>query len=255
MPALLRKGILLYVLLLVAGGHWLSVSRTTSWDRTLWVAVHPINGDGSARSAEYIASLQADDFRAVDDFIAREAARHGIATDRPLHVVLGATVHEQPPAPPASGNVLSTMLWSLRLRYWAWRVDRGESPPPGDIDIFVRYFDPERRQRLPHSLGLQKGLIGVVNAFASTQQAGSNKVVLAHEILHTLGATDKYEGASGLPRFPDGYAEPFAEPRHPQRLAELMAGRIPVSQFEAAIPRSLEDVTIGPATALEIRWR
>ena len=255
MLARLRKGILLYVLLLVAGGHWLTVNRTTSWERTLWVAVHPVNGDGSAASAEYIASLDAADFAVLDEFMAREAARHGRAIKRPLHVALGDAVREQPPAPPASPGVLSSMLWSLRLRWWAWRVDRGEDPPPSDIEIFVRYFDPQRRQRVAHSTGLQKGLLGVVNAFAGADHAGGNAVVIAHEVLHTLGASDKYDPATGLPRHPDGYAEPDAEPRHPQALAEVMGGRIPVAHDEAVIPRSLDDVVVGAATAREIRWR
>jgi len=196
----LRKGILFYVLVLVAGGHWLSVSRTTSWERTLWVAIHPINGDGSARSAQYIDSLAAGHFDAVREFVVREAARHGRGIVRPVHVVLGQTVHEQPPAPPTSPGVLSTMLWSLELRWWSWRVDRGDDTPPSDIEIFVRYFDPERRQRLAHSMGLQKGLVGVVNAFAAADYAGSNAVVVAHELLHTLGATDKYDPGTGRKR-------------------------------------------------------
>ena len=41
-----RITILLYVLLLVAVGTWLAGSRTTDWDETLWVTVHPIAADG-----------------------------------------------------------------------------------------------------------------------------------------------------------------------------------------------------------------
>ena len=46
---------------------------------------------------------------------------------------------------------------------------------------------------MAHSTGLQKGMLGVVNAFASADQEGSNAVVIAHELLHTFGATDKYD--------------------------------------------------------------
>ena len=35
-----------------------------------------------------------------------------------------------------------------------------------------------------------------------------NNVIVAHEILHTFGATDKYDPATTQPRYPDGYAEP-----------------------------------------------
>jgi uncharacterized protein YbjT (DUF2867 family) len=95
----------------------------------------------------------------------------------------------------------------------------------------------------------------VVNAFASPQQAGSNKVIIAHELLHTLGASDKYDPATGQPLYPDGYAEPEADPRLPQKLAELMGGRIPFSATDSQIPRSLDEVIIGTVTGQEIRWR
>jgi hypothetical protein len=79
-------------------------------------------------------------------------------------------------------------------------------------------------------------------------------MVLAHELLHTLGATDKYEPGSNAPRFPDGYAAPTAKPLLPQSKAELMAGRIPLDERRAAIPESLRQVLIGNATAAEIGW-
>jgi hypothetical protein len=255
MLTLLRKGILVYILILVGVGHWLTMQRTTSWDRPLSVAVYPINGDGSQRSAQYIESLEWDAFRVIDEFLAEEAKHYGVQLKEPVHTVLADPVREQPPTPPIGGNTLQIMLWSLKLRYWSWSVDRGADPPASDIEIYVRYFDPDTNPRLSHSLGLQKGMIGVVNAFASPQQAGSNKVIIAHELLHTLGATDKYDPATGQPIFPSGYAEPEAEPQLPQKLAELMGGRIPISTTESTIPHSLDEVIIGATTGQEIRWR
>ena len=37
-------------------------------------------------------------------------------------------------------------------------------------------------------------------------------------------------------------------------LAEIMGGRIPVSQREAQIPESLDLVFVGETTAYEINW-
>ena len=54
---------------------------------------------------------------------------------------------------------------------------------------------------------------------------GANDMVMAHELLHTLGATDKYDPASDAPRFPEGYGDPRQVPLYPQQFAELMAGR------------------------------
>jgi hypothetical protein len=84
--------------------------------------------------------------------------------------------------------------------------------------------------------------------------SGSNNVVIAHEILHTLGASDKYDPATLAPLYPSGYAEPARVPRYPQPFAEIMAGRRAVSAGESVMPESLDEVIVGQATALEIRW-
>jgi len=97
-------------------------------------------------------------------------------------------------------------------------------------------------------------LVGVINAFASPAMAGSNNTIIAHELLHTLGATDKYDPATNLPRFPDGYADPEQHPRYPQEYAEIMGGRIPLTTSQAETPRSLAQTLIGQATAREIKW-
>jgi hypothetical protein len=153
----------------------------------------------------------------------------------------------------SNSNVLQIMLWSLRLRWWAWHAPKAPGPTPR-IRLFLPFYDPKQTPVLNHSTGLQKGLIGIAQLFADARMAGTNQVVIAHELLHTLGATDKYEAGSNLPHYPEGYAEPALEPRYPQRFAELMAGRIPLAAGNARIPNSLQEVLVGPATATEIGW-
>jgi hypothetical protein len=145
------------------------------------------------------------------------------------------------------------MLWSLKLRYWAARVTAA-AKDPADIRVFVLYHDPVQNDRIPHSLGLQKGLLGVVYAFATATMDSGNSMVVAHELMHTLGATDKYDIATDAPRFPDGYGDPRQDPLYPQRTAELMAGRRALSPTESEQPAGLGETLIGPASALEIRW-
>jgi hypothetical protein len=149
--------------------------------------------------------------------------------------------------------MLRIMLWSLELRAWAWWNDTYKGPKP-DVRLFVLYHDPATSPSLPHSTGLQKGMLGVVNAFAEPNLEGSNNVVISHELLHTLGATDKYDADGNLPRFPDGYAAPHAKPLLPQQRAEIMAGRIPISETVAETPASMKQVVIGAQTAREINW-
>jgi hypothetical protein len=122
------------------------------------------------------------------------------------------------------------------------------------VRVYMLLHDPEHTWSVPHSLGLQKGLLGIVHAYADPAYDATNSVVLAHELLHTLGATDKYDPATAQPLYPQGYAEPDATPLHPQRLAEVMAGRIPLSEAEAVMPASLSQVVVGRGTAAEIRW-
>jgi hypothetical protein len=249
----LRILILLLVLATVAQSAWLARSRAAEWKSSLQVTVYPIAGDGSAATAETLARLREEQFEPIERFLEREARRHGIATLRPVDVSLAPVVSVKPPDPPGARGALDTVLWSLHLRWWAWRHDETAGPKP-QIRLFVLFHDPDRTPALPHSLGLQKGLIGVVHVFAGRLMASQNQVVMAHELLHTLGASDKYDPATNLPIHPAGYAEPQRRPRHPQELAEIMGGRVPLSDTEAEMPDSLEQVVVGPETAAEIGW-
>lgn len=250
----LRILLLLSLLAGVAATAWLERARSTSWRQTLWVGVFPINADGSAATAQFLDALQEADFHAVQEFFAAQAHAHGVPLAQPLRMLLYPSPRSAPPALAPDSSLPGRILWSLRLRWYAWRrmTEIGRTPP--HIRLFVLYHDPQRDPRVPHSLGLQKGLIGVVHAFATRAMRGQNDIVLAHELLHTLGATDKYDPASNQPLFPDGYADPDQQPRWPQRRAELMAGRLAVSQAQARMPDALRDVVIGARSAREINW-
>ncbi len=246
-----RIAILLLILLLVALNTYFDRLYSTQWNDALRVAVFPINADGSPVTEHYIASLPRTPFEPIEAFFAEEARQYGISLSPAVRLTLAPALRELPPALPAEASSIGVMFWSLKMRYWAWRK---EAPPGSEIKLFLLYHDPARAKVLPHSIGMQKGLFGVVHVFADRTMEGSNDVVIAHELLHTLGATDKYTPGANLPQLPDGYAEPDREPLYPQSFAELMGGRIPISESEATIPESLRQVIVGPRTALEIGW-
>ena len=251
----IRIGILLLILLFVAVSTWLTQSRSTDWNNSLWVKVYPINADGSVESRDYIAGLQLSKFDGIEKFVAREIEKYGHRLDRPVRMELGREIHEQPPSIGDSRSAIAVMWWSLKMRWWSTSVTDDQDNPDPDVRIFVRYHSPSSDFVLEDSVGMQRGMVGIVNAFAERRQTGTNNVIIAHEFLHTLGATDKYEPGSGLPHFPNGFAEPDRNPRYPQQFAEIMGGRIAVSEFDAMVPKSLKYVIIGAQTAEEIRLR
>jgi hypothetical protein len=250
---MLRILILLLVLLVVAMKTWQDRYLSTRWHDTLYVAIYPIAADDSPVTRTYLAALDVERFKPIDRFFAREAERYHLDTNEPFRTRLRAELQDRPPQRAPDAGLLATALWSLRLRYWAWRVS-GHAHDPEDIRMFVLYHDPTLTPTVPHSLGLVKGLIGVVYAFAAPEMNGENNVVIAHELLHTVGATDKYNFGDDAPHFPEGYGDPAQKPLFPQLTAELMAGRRVLAPDKWQQAASLDEVVVGPVTALEIRW-
>jgi hypothetical protein len=248
-----RIASLLLILIVVALGAWTDRIYTTQWTTPLRVALYPVAADGSAKTHDYVTRLTVEKLNSLEPFFAEEAAQYGLALDTPVRITLAPAIAEIPPLPPKSGGALQTIAWSLHLRWWAWQTPPKAPGPTPQIRIFLLFHDPALSPILEHSVGLQKGLLGIANLFASREMEGSNQVVIAHELLHTVGATDKYD-TNALPLFPNGYAEPDLTPRFPQHFAELMAGRVPDSPTSAHTPESLADVVVGPSTATEIGW-
>lgn len=250
----LRKFSLLMALFVAGLGTYLTMQNTTDWREPLYVTVYPINGDGFDSTDRFIDGIQSDDFASIEAFMQKQASRFSVNIDQPVKIIAGEEIFEQPPEPPRTANPFRIAYWSLQLRWWASRATKNQPGPEPDVKLFLVYFDPNVTPMLSHSVGLQKGLVGIVNVFASDEQLQTNNFVTVHEMLHTLGATDKYGGPYHLPVFPDGFADPDKTPLFPQSQAEIMGGRIALSETTAAIPDGLTEVTVGPQTAMEIRW-
>lgn len=248
----LRIFILLLILATAVQQVWLD-KADLKWRHNLYVAVYPVNADDSASVSAYLRTLTADDFEPVAEYFAEEAAQYRLGLRRPIELQLGAQVDDVPPEPPNDGSMLSTIIWSLKFRAFAWSNSPKVNVKP-DIRLYLLYHDPATHPVLSHSTALNKGRIGRVNLFGDSAYAKQNLVITAHELLHTLNATDKYDLSTRLPAYPDGFAEPDKSPLYPQNFAELMGGRVPKSEALAEIPKSLKQTLVGEKTAHEIGW-
>ncbi len=246
---LILLGILAFIMGLTYWESWV----VTQWKKPLEVVIYPINGDKTDDTQTFVDGMSADHFQEISRFIDQQSERYFLKKLPSSNVYLGSEVTALPPeAQKGPRSVLDTMLWTLKLRYYAFR-NTPFFDSLGKVRLFVIYHEGEEGVPLEHSLGLQKGLFGMVHVFAQNKQIRQNNVVIAHELMHALGATDKYD-ENFMPIFPDGFAESEGGPHYPQHMAEIMAGRMSLSPTRAIIPPSLDACVIGYKTAHEINW-
>lgn len=250
-----RIAILLYLLAFVAVGTLVDSAESTNWDFPLHVVVYPVAGDPGNVVGAHIDQLDSARFEAAESFLAREAERFGVALERPVRFSIAPERNVTLPALADRPGHFGVLMWSLKMRWTAWRLSWSSALPAADITLFAVFHNADTNSVLDSSTALRKGLIAIANVYADTRHAGSNDVVMLHELLHTLGATDKYDLGTLQPHFPNGYAEPQSRPLHPQRFTEIMAGRRALSPTHAEMPGSLRSVRVGAMTAQEIGWQ
>jgi hypothetical protein len=250
----IRIAILLTILLIVAGNQFLTGSRFSSWDRPLWVSIYPILADSDSNTRRYAESLSADSFQDIGDFIKREAQRHGRQLEQPVVIQIAQPLTAMPPALPTESSGLGVALWSLIMRWWSFRNGDQDGLAPDDIRMFVLYQKAQPNTLLERSVGIKNGSYGIVNAVASRAMAARNRLVISHELMHILGASDKYDPYTGQPLAPEGLANPNQAPLYPQAKAEIMAGRVASSATHWRRAASLRSCVVGEATAAEIGW-
>ncbi len=250
-----RVAILLLILTGAAWTTWGAKWRLQSWAKPVVVAIYPIAADPDADVAAFTATLGDAHFDAVRKFMEREGHRFGIDHSDLVQLRIAAPFGgDLPPAPPAGADSkLAIAAWSLKLRLWAFQMKRKHHLPAGDAEIFVLYHASSGEKSLDRSLAVEKIRVGVVHALAGPENTGWTALAITHELLHTLGASDKY-GADGMPIFPEGFAEPARVPVLPQRACEVMAGQVPVTDHTFWQPQRVDDCLVGALTAREIGW-
>jgi hypothetical protein len=253
----LRVGTLLGVLALVllqGAIDYVRRQERRSWQRPLEVALILIERGSVDRAA--LGRFQ-ERVTALEEALEAEFSRYGGAFG-PIHFRQFGPLLHAPEPPRASAE--PSRLEPLYLAYELWRFARGADRAVGvegrrfDGRIYVLMSAPTSdQQALVEGLGQDGGTIAITNVELSEDSVDFGLFVVAHELFHLLGATDRYDEA-GRSIIPDGLAEPNASPLYPQPGAEVMArGRVLAPGVEEP-PGHLSQLRVGSRTAAEIGW-
>jgi hypothetical protein len=249
---LVRIVVLLSTFFVILLSTWMTEKRMAAWERPILVTIYPIAADDRPETIDFVKNLDPDIFEAINRFMTRESRPYGFTVTPVFRFQLAQPGQELPPPVPEQFETAGIALWSLKMRWWAWMKDWSDGLVSADIQMFVLYHSLNGNNEPGISVGMRKGRYGLVKSYARESMNSRNLIVFTHEILHVLGASDKYILSTGEPIFPQGYAEPDKRPLFPQKLTEIMGGRTPISSFSSVMPGSLEECRIGKQTAEEI---
>lgn len=247
----------LVVALAWAGGVHRVRSSRAHWDRPLEVAVVLLSP--TEMDAPRVIGFQ-DGLAELCGRLSAEFARYrGGGSPFSFSLVGPVPFRGDLSFTPDSDGLLDRASHAYRL----WKTLRGIhaasgfDPKPYDARIYV-ILEPAASpggglRTFAEGSGAVGGDVGFVRAAVGPDDAVLALTAVGHELLHCLGATDKYD-AGGHAVVPSGLAEPGLSPRYPQRYAEWMVGEIPIGPARGLLPSSLDDLRVGPVTAREIGW-
>ena len=257
---LVRVSVLLFILFVVvlyAVRDLRSRRARNDWGKTVDVAVVLVHVDGKPRVDDAALRGLRERVGALEDRLRAEAERHHPGMPPPFRVRVFGPVDVASAAPtPESDGILALAQQSVAMKRWLANVDPNASVAPElwDTRIYVNAVGSNlHEQSFVEGQSEQGGRIGVVNVDLDESMIDLTLFVVSHELMHTLGASDKYD-PNGRASVPDGLAEPTRTPLYPQRFTEVMARNRPISPSAEVLPESLDELSVGTATAREIGW-
>ena len=254
----IRVTVLLALLAMVLVYAWRDRSareERTRFERTLNVALVLVE---AAPVDPKALVLLRERTRELEHQLASEFHRYRPEGPHPFSFVVFGPV-PQDALPPS--RVEPSLLGLARRAWESFRftrdVDSRASVPTRGFDtrLYMVVRPPASASRaFVEGASEQGGRVGVALVELDDTMADFALFVGAHELFHTLGATDKYD-AAGRTHIPEGLAEPGLVPRFPQRFADLMAENRPLDPSHEEPPTSLSELAVGPTTAKEVGWQ
>ncbi len=253
----IRVAVLLAVLGFVCLYAWADIrsrQARTTWERPVSVAVVLLE---MGRVSPQVVSEFKARAGALEDQLANERRRHRPGGSRPfsLSVFGPVSIAMRPPEP--KSNEL-TALARHAFDEWSYLRDvhgrmNGFDAAGYDSRIYVVIKPARGGAQFVEGRSQQGGRIGVVDVDLNSEMVDFAWCVVAHELMHTLGASDKYS-SSGQALVPQGLAEPDKRPRFPQSHVEIMARNRPLGSGRETQPEKLTELRVNRYTATEIGW-
>jgi hypothetical protein len=250
-----RVTVLLTVLVVVLlwGAHdWSDRRARTTWCKPVRVALVLVEQE---KVPEHLLALLTARSFELERRLAREYTRYTGREGTPIELVVRGPVRTPSPPPALAGDRLLQLL-SHVVRQWRWTsaLDSRAHVELGFDSRVYLVLKPAQGLTVVEGQSERGGRVGIAQADIDAASVDFALFVVAHELLHTLGATDKYDD-TGRSRFPSGFAEPQRVPLFPQPGAEVMARNVPISSRSERPPETLEELYVGEATARELGWR
>jgi hypothetical protein len=220
----------------------------TRWHKSLEVAVVLLSQDGDPDPAEWRAGLDE-----LQRWLSAEMARYRpVLDDPPVRFSVHGPLHVDAPPRflPDDDGAWTRVTHAWRLSRELAALDARAHVRSSPVRLYV-FLEKSAAPPSVEGAGEVGGDAGFVRATFQPDLTMA-LTATAHELFHCLGAQDKYDEA-GHARAPDGWVEP--ERGALQRFAELMVGEVPEGPRKGRLPRSLDEVRVGAATAAEVGWR
>jgi hypothetical protein len=248
-------------LLVVLGGvllwAWRDVRSRRArneWTRPLSVAIvlvrlGPIDPPAVRAFGKRVAVLQ--------DRLRAERLRYAPGAPAPFALSFAGPVDAAAGPPVTEGDgwlAEARETWAL----WRWtsKLDTASGLDAASYDsrIYVAAKAPvDEEHAVVEGESEQGGRIGAVEVDLDVSMVDLALFVAAHELFHTLGASDQYD-ATGHTLVPGGLADPSRVPLLPQARADVMARNRPIEPGVEVPPETLDELGVGPETARAVGW-